>query len=145
MPQGKRLSKETYYSEYETKGMTGKGPAYYPGEVSHGTYGDTEDSGGVVTGPGAVNLSPPRGERMGDPMAGVGLPPANGINMNMAPPGSPLPPGPEVDPGLPYKCDLPPGPNADPGLAAPSPLPPGPMDLDQGDPETGITPAGPPL
>ncbi len=144
MPKGKRLSKETYYSEYETKGMTGKGPAYYPGEVSHGTYGDTKDST-MMAGQGSSNLSPPGSEGMGAAMTGAGLPPASGINLSMAPPASPLPPGPEVNPGLPIKCELPPGPNADPGLAAPSPLPPGPGDLEQGDPETGITPAGPPL
>lgn len=130
--------------EDSIRSMTEKGPASYPGETVHGAQG-TEDSGGVVAGPGATNLSPPRGEQMGNPMAGVGLPPAGGINMNMAPPASPLPPGPPVDPGLPIQCGLPPGPNADPGQPVASPLPPGPGDMEQGDPETGITPAGPPI
>lgn len=140
MPMGKKMrqSRDTIQSE------TMKGPANYPGEAAHGSYG-TEDSGGVVAGPGASNLSPPRGEGMGNPMTGRGLPPANGINLGMAPPASPLPPGPPVDPGPPIVCGLPPGPNADPGLAADSPLPPGPGDMEQGDPETGITPAGPPI
>lgn len=123
---------------------TMKGPANYPGEVVHGA-GGSQDSGGHDAGPGSINLSPPRGADMGSPMAGSGLPPANGINMGMSPPSSPLPPGPPVDPGRPIACGLPPGPNADPGMPAASPLPPGPEDLNQGNPETGVTPPGPPL
>lgn len=141
MPMGKRTGR----GGDSIRSMTEKGPAMYPGETAHGTYGDTSDSGGVVAGPGATNLSPPRGEGMGHPMTGRGLPPANGINLGMEPPPCPLPPGPEVDPGLPIKCELPPGPNADPGLPVACPLPPGPGDMEQGDPETGITPAGPPI
>lgn len=140
MPMGKRMQR----SADSIRSMTEKGPASYPSEAVHGTYG-TEDSGGVVAGPGATNLSPPRGEDMGSAMAGVGLPPANGINMGMTPPPCPLPPGPPADPGMPIYCELPPGPNADPGLPVACPLPPGPGDMEQGDPETGITPAGPPI
>lgn len=127
---------------------TEKGPSSYPGEAVQGCAGDTSDSGGVVAGPGAVNLSPPRGEGMGNPMTGVGLPPGIGAGMAMNPPPTgegTLPPGPPADPGLRHECGLPPGPAVDPGLPVASPLPPGPNDMEQGDPETGITPAGPPI
>jgi hypothetical protein len=140
MPMGKPIQR----SADTIKSQTMKGPVSYPGEVVHGTYG-TQDSGGQGAGPGATNLSPPRGGDMGNNMAGAGLPPANGINMGLAPVACPLPPGPEVNPGGPADCPLPPGPNADPGQPAPCPLPPGPTDMEQGDPETGITPAGPPI
>lgn len=127
---------------------TEKGPASYPGEAQHGCAG-SEDSGGVVAGPGATNLSPPRGEGMGNPMAGAGLPPSGGVRLDMQVPPTGLAalvPGVPADPGLPIQCGLPPGPNADPGLPVASPLPPGPItDMEQGDPETGITPAGPPI
>lgn len=140
MPMGKRMQR----SADSIRSKTEKGPASYPAEAVQGTYG-TEDSGGVVAGPGATNLSPPSGEAMGDNMMGAGLPPARGISLEMAPTMCPLPPGPAVDPGPPADCPLPPGPNADPGPPVACPLPPGPMDMEQGDPETGITPAGPPI
>jgi hypothetical protein len=140
MPMGKKIAA----APDRIRSMTEKGDSAYPGEVVHGAYG-FEDSGGVAAGPGAQNLSPPRGDEMGHPSTGVGLPPSGGINMSMTQPPCPLPPGPEVDPGLPIKCELPPGPDADPGLPVACPLPPGPTDMEQGAPETGITPAGPPI
>lgn len=143
MPKGRPipLSPDVIQSE------TMKGPANYPGEAVHGTYG-TQDSGGQMGGGGSINLSPPRGEDMGNPMKGSVLPPANGINLNMAPPPTglgTLPPGPEANPGMPIACELPPGPDADPGMPVPCALPPGPDDLEQGKPDTGITPPGPPV
>ena len=140
MPMGKSMERPAD----QIRSQTEKGPASYPGEAVHGTYG-TQDSGGVAGGSGSINLSPPRGADMGHPMTGAGLPPAGGVNMGMTPPPCPLPPGPEADPGMPIKCELPPGPNADPGLPVPCPLPPGPTDLEQGHPETGISPPGPPI
>lgn len=83
---------------------------------------------------------------MGNPMTGSQLTPARGINLNMAPPASPLPPGPNPDPGLALKCELPPGPNPDPGQPVPCELPPAEgIEMEQGEPYAGITPAGPPI
>ena len=143
MPKGKR----TGPGGDHIRSMTDKGAAAYPGETVKGTYGDCSDSA-MMAGQGSSNLSPPGSEGMGAPMTGSGLPPARGIELGMRVPPTgmgTLPPGPNADPGLRAECGLPPGPNADPGMPAASPLPPGPSDLDQGDPETGITPAGPPL
>lgn len=143
MPKGKRMGASADTIESQTM----KGPANYPGEAVHGHYG-TMDSGGQTAGGGTNNLSPPRGSDMGNPMAGVGLPPANGINMGMVPPPTgegTLPPSVPANPGLPLKCELPPGPDPDPGQPVPCALPPGPEDFEQGNPESGITPPGPPL
>lgn len=140
MPSGKRMKRPA--DTVQSKTM--KGPANYPGESVQGAYG-SQDTGGKMAGGGGVNLSPPNAAGMGNPMAGSGLPPAASINMDMQAPASPLPAGPPVDPGPAVRCPLPPGPNADPGMAAPSPLPPGPEDLNQGSPDTGGTPPGPPL
>lgn len=143
MPAKKRMQQ----SADTIQSQTMKGPANYPAEAVHGSYGSM-DSGGKSGGGGSANLSPPNAAGMGNPMTGSGLPPSSVMDLSMTPPPTgegTLPPGPAANPGMPIACGLPPGPNADPGLPVASPLPPGPGDLDQGKPDTGITPPGPPV
>ena len=128
MPAKKRMQP----SADTIRSQTMKGPANYPAEAVHGSYG-SHDTGGKNAGGGSSNLSPPNAENMGSPMTEAGLSPARGIDLSMTPPPTglnTLPPGPNADPGMPISCGLQPGPNADPGMPVPSPLPPGPDDLE---------------
>lgn len=116
---------------YEGMSYTEKGPAYYPGEVVHGAKGDCEDMQNKP-GSGNVNMSPPNARSMGAAMTGAGLPPANGIRLEMAGnSGNPQPPGP-VDVDVPCampatgEAALPPGPPCgEHSVGSPGTLPPG--------------------
>lgn len=97
---------------YEGRVKTEKGPAYYPGETVQGAAGANNQSGSP--GSGSNNLSPPNARGMGGAMTGSGLPPANGIRLDMqGNSGNPMPPGPvAVDPVMSadHGRGLPPGP-----------------------------------
>lgn len=115
---------------YEGRSITEKGPAYYPGEVVHGAAGANNQSG--KPGAGSINLSPPNAASMGGAMTGSGLPPANGIRLDMAGnSGNPMPPGPvDVDVPCPMppmgEAALPPGPPCgEHNVGNPGQLPPG--------------------
>lgn len=116
---------------YEGMSYTEKGPAYYPGEVVHGAAG--ADNQSAKPGGGSINLSPPNAASMGGAMTGSGLPPANGIRLDMAGnSGNPMPPGPvnvDVPCGMPVtgEAALPPGPPCgEHSVGNPGQLPPGP-------------------
>ena len=115
---------------YEGMSYTEKGPAYYPGECYMGAKGENLQTG--KPGAGNINLSPPNAASMGGAMTGAGLPPANGIRLDMVGnSGNPQPPGPvDVDQPCPMppmgEAALPPGPPCgEHDVGSPGQLPPG--------------------
>ncbi len=130
MPKGKGYGDRDTDPTYEGMSYTEKGPAYYPGEVVHGAAGANNQKG--MPGPGSNNLSPPNAASMGGAMTGSGLPPANGIRLDMqGNSGNPMPPGP-VDVDVPCsmpvmgEAALPPGPPCgEHSVGNPGELPPG--------------------
>jgi hypothetical protein len=132
---------------YEEMSYTEKGPAYYPGECSHGAKGESIQSS--MPGAGKNNLSPPNASGMGGAMEGSGLPPANGISLVIAGNrGNPMPPGPvdvDVRPAMPAtgEAALPPGPSCGKhDVGNPGQLPPGVPVGGHGSPPRGGGSAG---